>query len=103
MQYSTYLALIGCASANTNINIDIDDQQLGQIANDVQNRVMQFQNDNGATIMDVLDKLESTTNEALTYGAATDNERSESFVIMIDALQVAAFPDTSTCDNEGFA
>ena len=103
MQYSTYLALIGCASANTNINIDIDDQQLGQIANDVQNRVMQFQNDNGATIMDVLDKLESTTNEALTYASATENERSEDFVIMIDALQVAAFPDTSTCDNESFA
>ena len=103
MQFSTYLALIGCASANTNINIDIDDQQLGQIANDVQNRVMQFQNDNGATIMDVLDKLESTTNEALTYASATDNERTESLVMMIDAVQAAFMPNTSTCDNEGFA
>jgi len=35
--------------------------------------------------MDLADKLEELTNETLTRGAATDNERAEAMVAFIDA------------------
>jgi len=51
----------------------------------------------------VLNKLEELTNETLTRGAATDNERTEALVTIIDAYQNAAFADSATCDEQAFA
>ena len=103
MQYATYLALIGAASANTQLTIDIDDAALQQTGMDVANRVQQWAGENQANIMDLADKLEELTNETLTRGAATDNERTEALVTMLDAYQNAAFADSATCDEQAFA
>jgi len=103
MQYATYLALIGAASANTQITIDLDDAALQQTAMDVASRVQTWGGENQANIMDVLGKLEEVTNETLTRGAATDNERTEALVTMLDAYQNAAFADSATCDEQAFA
>jgi len=53
--------------------------------------------------LDLADKLEELTNETLTRGAATDNERTEAMVAFIDATVQAAFPDSSVCDEQAFA
>jgi len=85
MKYATYLALIGATSANTGIVIDIDDAALQQTGMDVANRVEQWAGENQANIMDLAGKLEELTNETLTRGSATENERTEALVAFIDA------------------
>jgi len=52
---------------------------------DAADRVEQWAGENQADIMDLADKLEELTNETLTRGAATDNERTEAMVAFIDA------------------
>jgi hypothetical protein len=95
--------LIGAATANTQVTIDIDEAALQQTADNVSSTVEQWVGENQTNIMDVLGKLEEVTNEVLTRGAATDNERSEALVTIIDAYQNAAFADSATCDEQAFA
>jgi hypothetical protein len=70
---------------------------------DVASRVNTWGEENHDNIMDVLDKLEEVTNETLTRGAASDNERAEALVTILDAYQNAAFADSATCDEQAFA
>jgi hypothetical protein len=70
---------------------------------DVASRVETWGEENQSNINDLLNKLEEVTNETLTRGAASDNERAEALVAILDAYQNAAFADSATCDEQAFA
>ena len=100
---SAVLALIGATNATYSVTVSVDEQALGQTAQDVGQSVDQFVNDNMGDLQPVAMASGDIVTEWLTRGMATDGLRADGALNIVTAYRTAVYPDTDNCDEEAFA